>query len=159
VSGASPRPGDLGARLVELFVLAPLGAGARLASDLPQAVSRARQELSNARFIGRMVVEQGTSRLAPRPPAPPMRDEAAVEHAGVVERPDLLTPAENDALSRSIDADELAIPDYDHLPALDIVGQLDRLSSDERAEVERYERAHRGRRTVLGKIAQLDASA
>lgn len=88
-----------------------------------------------------------------------MRDEAAVEHAGVVERPDLLTPAENDALSRSIDADELAIPDYDHLPALDIVGQLDRLSSDERAEVERYERAHRGRRTVLGKIAQLDASA
>ena len=149
----------MGARLVELLVLAPLGAGARLASDLPHAVGLARQELSNARFIGRMVVQQGASRLTPRPAAPPTPSEPAA----TVDTPDLEAepsdrPSASDPLVPVIDADELAIPDYDHLPALDIVAQLDRLSSDERAAVERYERAHRGRRTVLGKIAQLGAS-
>ena len=53
------------------------------------------------------------------------------------------------------DADDLAIPDYDHLPAIDIVDQLETLSADELAEIEAYERENRRRRTVLGKIAKL----
>ena len=55
-----------------------------------------------------------------------------------------------------LSADDLALPDYDTLPAIDIVAKLDTLDADDRAAIERYERAHRQRRTVLGKLAQLD---
>jgi hypothetical protein len=51
--------------------------------------------------------------------------------------------------------EDLALPDYDHLPAVDVVRALSGLSTVERDAVERYERAHRQRRTVLGKLAQL----
>ncbi len=55
-----------------------------------------------------------------------------------------------------LSAGDLALPDYDTLPAIDIVAKLDTLDADDRAAIERYETAHRRRRTVLGKLAQLD---
>jgi hypothetical protein len=50
---------------------------------------------------------------------------------------------------------ELALPDYDHLPASQIVAMLSDLDADERDQIEGYERVNRNRRTVLGKLAQL----
>lgn len=52
-------------------------------------------------------------------------------------------------------ASDLALPDYDHLPASQIVAMLDDLDIDELHQVESYERVNRNRRTVLGKLAQL----
>jgi len=57
----------------------------------------------------------------------------------------------------SIDADTLAIPDYDSLSASQVVPRLDSLSLDELELVRQYENAKRGRKTILSKIAQLQA--
>lgn len=52
-------------------------------------------------------------------------------------------------------AGELAIPGYDSLSASQVVQRLAGLSGDELAAVAAYERAHRGRRTILNRIDQL----
>jgi hypothetical protein len=51
----------------------------------------------------------------------------------------------------------LAIPDYDSLSASQVVPRLEGLSTSELAAVESYEAAHRGRKTILSKIAQLQS--
>lgn len=55
------------------------------------------------------------------------------------------------------DAVALAIPDYDGLSASQVVDRLGGLTPKELGSVREYESAHRGRRTILGKIAQLTA--
>jgi hypothetical protein len=56
------------------------------------------------------------------------------------------------------DVDELAIPDYDNLSASQVVPRLESLAADELEAVRDYEQAHRGRMTILSRIAQLEAS-
>ena len=53
---------------------------------------------------------------------------------------------------------ELAIPSYNSLAASQVVSRLEALTPAELEAVRRYEQAHRGRRTVLGKIALLQSS-
>ena len=52
-------------------------------------------------------------------------------------------------------ADVLAIPDYDSLSAMQVVKRLPGLASDELAAVRDYEASHRGRKTILNRVAQL----
>ncbi len=52
----------------------------------------------------------------------------------------------------------LAIPDYDALAASQVIPRLDGLSPAELDAVRRYELAHRGRRTILGRVAQIQAT-
>ncbi len=52
-------------------------------------------------------------------------------------------------------ADALPIPDYDELSASQVVERLDGLDPESLEEIRRYETDHRGRNTILGKIAQL----
>jgi hypothetical protein len=49
----------------------------------------------------------------------------------------------------------LPIPDYDELSASHVVGRLEGLRDADLETVRAYESAHRNRRTILGKIAQL----
>jgi hypothetical protein len=51
----------------------------------------------------------------------------------------------------------LAIPDYDSLSASQVVPRLDGLSTAELGAVRDYETTHRGRKTILNKIDQLQA--
>ena len=51
--------------------------------------------------------------------------------------------------------DALAIPDYDELSASQVVERLEGLDPASLDAIRRYEGAHRGRNTILGKIAQL----
>jgi hypothetical protein len=51
--------------------------------------------------------------------------------------------------------DALAIPDYDELSASQVVERLEGLDHGSLDAIRRYESAHRGRNTILGKIAQL----
>lgn len=156
-------------RLLQLCVYAPIGAGVKLIDDAPAALGRARMELSNARFIGRMVVSQGEARLreslerdgrseADTASVPATSDGGvSAMETDADPAPEVRTCADIDAAEPAAteSADELAIPDYDHLPAIDIIGQLDALSAAERDEIDAYERSHRRRRTVLGRIEQL----
>ena len=132
-------PAILARAAFETLVFAPIGLGAKLVEDAPGAVRRVRQELSNARFIGRLTVEQGSARL---------RDRVAESHA----------PAEEERLDGDAapeEFDELPIGDYDELPAIEIVAMLEDLTPAQREAIAAHETAHRQRRTVLGKIAQL----
>lgn len=52
----------------------------------------------------------------------------------------------------------LAIPDYESLAASQVVPRLAGLSEDELEAVRVYESAHRGRKTILNRVAQLQPS-
>ncbi len=52
---------------------------------------------------------------------------------------------------------DLAVPDYDSLAASQVVPRLATLSPQELTAVAQYERAHRGRQTILNRVAQLVA--
>ena len=52
-------------------------------------------------------------------------------------------------------ADHLPLEDYESLAASHVVARLDRLSPAELVQIREFEEAHRGRRTILGKIEQL----
>ena len=54
-------------------------------------------------------------------------------------------------------AESLAIPGYDSLSASQVVQRLAGLSPEELELVGRYEDAHRGRRTILSKVSQLQS--
>jgi hypothetical protein len=64
------------------------------------------------------------------------------------------TPAEP-AADASLTVDELAIPGYDSLSASQVVTRLEGLTTAELEAVRAYENAHRGRKTILNKVAQL----
>jgi hypothetical protein len=69
--------------------------------------------------------------------------------------PTLSSTDERPAADTRLRADELPIEEYQSLAASQVVARLPALTSDELGEVRRYEAAHRGRRTVLGRIDQL----
>jgi hypothetical protein len=52
-------------------------------------------------------------------------------------------------------AEALPIPDYDVLSASQVVERLEGLDRESLEAIRRYESEHRGRNTILGKIAQL----
>lgn len=86
----------------------------------------------------------------------PAEDEWISEHTPIAGMPEPapsppvpVGPAPSDA--------GLAIPDYDSLSASQVVPRLDGLTDDELEDVRRHEEAGRGRRTILSKIAQLQA--
>jgi hypothetical protein len=64
-------------------------------------------------------------------------------------------PAARPAASTAPHVGTLAIPDYESLSASQVVPRLEGLSHAELDAVRGYEAAHRGRKTILNKIAQL----
>jgi hypothetical protein len=84
--------------------------------------------------------------------APPRTSVAGNGHA-----PSPLTvPAEPAApAAEPPDVDTLAIPGYDSLSASQVVTRLEGLNPAELEAVRAYEAAHRGRKTILNKVAQL----
>ncbi|MFN8028625.1 MAG: hypothetical protein U0W40_20395 [Acidimicrobiia bacterium] len=87
----------------------------------------------------------GPTPTAAPAPAPAPEPAPAPSASAPTESADLTVPG----------VDELAIPDYDELSASQVVERLEGLGADELEAVRRYEAAHRGRNTILGKIAQL----
>ena len=125
---------------------------ASLFEQVPAVVDRVQREIVLARFIGKLAVDQGIAEVRQRVEAlvaPP--DTTSDDHptSGERSRPDI------SVARAAVDVDSLALADYDHLPATAIVAKLDGLEPDELDAVEAYERAARGRRTVLGKIERL----
>lgn len=176
-SSGDVTPAEVG----KAVIFGAIGLGAKLVADTPRAVRQMRSDLVAARFIGEMAVTQGTAQVRKRlaatddheasPSATGRSDSAgsasaatagpANEEPEVEQGPDLLVGADISAGAGTTtpDVEELAIPDYDTVPAIDVVMQLADLDTVERELIEAYERAHRSRRTILGKIDQLrDAS-
>ncbi len=167
MSDGRPTPTE---RALAAAIYAPIGLGAKVVDDLPVAFTRARQQLVFARFIGKMAVDQGVRELrdrwddltstapaetAPTDPVDPPADNELDTSLRDVSVGETSLSDMNTASDDAPQADSLALPDYDQLPASHIVGKLAGLTPDELGAVEAYETAHRHRRTVLGKINQL----
>jgi hypothetical protein len=101
-------------------------------------VGRVQRELVVARFIGKLAVDHGIAQVRRS-----LSDRR--------EPPDATSPP----FAPPTDPAGLALADYDQLRAEQIIGRLGGLTPDERAGIESYERAHRNRRTVLGRLEQL----
>lgn len=145
------------------MIYAPIGIEARLVGDVPAALKQARQQLVFARFIGKIAVDQGVQQLrqllAADVTEPDVADPDPAESpppANTASAPPTAPSVPGDAAAPA--PEELALPDYDQLPAAHIVSKLNGLTSTELDAIEAYEMVHRHRRTVLGKIAQLQAT-
>jgi hypothetical protein len=86
-------------------------------------------------------------------PARPARPAPATSRPAPAAEPPVPPDA---AWKAEVPASEaLPIPDYDELSASQVVERLDGLDRDSLEAIRRYETGHRGRNTILGKIAQL----
>lgn len=164
---------------LDLFVYAPLGFALEARELLPQFIERGRDQLSGqvtmARMMGRFAVQQGQVEAGKR--LGPIQKQAATALAdlGLADKPDagrtrpapsrpLRTAAAKEATTTNgqsadlLDDKDLAVPDYDGLAASQVIPRLVGLSAAELEDVRAYEAAKRGRKTILNKIAQLQAS-
>ena len=98
------------------------------------------------------------------PPPPPPRDAPGPAASTASAPPPVPTSAPAPAPAGPPDAewrtdvpasDALPIPDYDELSASQVVERLEGLDHESLEAIRRYETDHRGRNTILGKIAQL----
>jgi hypothetical protein len=87
-------------------------------------------------------------RPAPAPVRPEPTEVRAAPTPAAAPTPDAPAPL----------AGTLAIPAYDSLSASQVVPRLSGLSPTELEAVRDYEAAHRGRKTILNRVAQLQAS-
>lgn len=107
-------------------------------------------------------------RSAPAPP--PARPARPGRGPGPAPEPESAPPAATEPSARAASqarraasnghgpsADDLAIPGYDALAASQVVQRLAGLSSEELEAVREYEAATRGRKTILNRVAQLQA--
>ena len=167
-------------RMLELLVYAPVGLALAAKDELPRLVDRGRRGVASqvllARFVGRLAVKHGTKeagrfleqameRVAT--PGPVGGSGAPFEASAAADEPwspPAPSPSNGNGQDRSGAAApdapeeaELAIPGYDSLSAPHVVQRLGGLAESELDAVRRYEEAHRGRRTILSRIAQLQA--
>ena len=166
--------------LVDYCVYAPLGLALEARTLMPSLIDRGRAQVGVARMVGEFAVKWGSVRLessvvdaqdqamgllrrAGLAPAED-RDRSAAGQDGagaasptpdptVAPSPVVEEQAEPDV--PDIDVTTLAIPDYDNLSASQVVPRLDGLTAEELVAVGAYERGHRGRKTILNKVAQL----
>jgi hypothetical protein len=160
-------------RTLDVFVFAPLGLALSARDVVPKLAEEGRQQverqLRTARFVGEFAVRRLRRRAdaalvelglaaAPRAPtAAPARPGPAAHsppafvdngQRGAGPRP-----------ARRADAAGLAIPGYDSLSASQVVQRLNGLSPAELDAVRAYEESARGRKTILTRVAQLQAAS
>jgi len=159
---------------IDLLVYAPLGFALEARGLLPKFVERGRNQVTMARMVGQFAVQQGQVEAARRLGPLQEQVEAVLVDLGVVPRPAPTRPepgpttepavrvvpdpepeVDSAPTEPSVPADDLAIPDYDSLAASQVVPRLRGLDPEELEQVRRYELAHRGRKTILNRVAQL----
>jgi hypothetical protein len=157
----------------DLFVYAPIGLFFEGPTLLPKLAEQGRVHARNARLFGQFAVRHGEAEVRKRVGeleeqaagllrsfglvADPAADETAPE--AQPQRTAVVTPivpsVGNGHAPPAPDAAELAITDYESLSASQVVTRLEGLTVDELEAVRAYEAAHRGRKTILNKVAQL----
>lgn len=175
---AASQPSERGRldQAVDLCILAPLGFAADASRLVPKLVERGRGQVKMARAVGKFTVDKAGSVVArtlsqtiPRPFNSPAGETAASDEPPVEPDAEPATadggrePAQEEVAPSptlitapsSLDPSDLAIPDYDSLSASQVVPRLDSLGPAELEAIRVYELGLRGRKTILGKINQL----
>lgn len=160
------RPVDVA---LDLLVYLPVGLAVSARQLLPALARQGRErlgtQLTQARVVGQFSVEQGRlrastafnraraqgverlERLSGSEPVLPPPPQPARPTSGATRR-----------ATRGPAGAELAIPGYDSLAASQVLPRLEGLAPDELEAVRAYEAAHRGRKTILGRIDQLQGA-
>jgi hypothetical protein len=164
------RPLDLA---LDVFVYVPIGLVVSARDLLPALAARGRERISGkvstARVVGRFAVQQGQTRagkafVRAREDATGRVDRLTADIAGgstdaapatIAPLPTSRPPTPTSGPA----ADALAIPGYDSLSASQVLPRLAGLVPAELEAVRRYEGDHRGRKTILGRIAQLQTAS
>lgn len=154
----------------DLFVYAPIGLFFEAPSLVPRLAERGRIQARNARLFGQFAVRRGEAEVRRHLTGLEEQGTGLLRLFGILPEeaePDLPATAPpgrepapasaNGNGAAGPDVDELAIPDYDSLSASQVVTRLEGLRADELEAVRAYEVANRGRRTILNKVAQLQA--
>lgn len=167
---------------LDVLVYAPFGLALSVRDLLPQLAERGKQQINGqvtmAKMVGQFAVQQGQteagkafgkareqaqttleqlSRLSGSGPNPA---EAAAPSTNNGSRAETKQPAaatQPPSATSGPGAGALAIPDYDSLAASQVVPRLQGLEREELEAVRAYEAAHRGRKTILNRIAQLQS--
>lgn len=171
-------------KAIDVLLYAPLGVAAYVRevgpsflrmfvgkgrSEIEQRQRRANEKLDQYKKVGQFAVTFGTPEVKRQvgEHLDTVRGLAEQTLAGFVppsngpgesSRPSarvVVESAETSEESAAPPEPELAIRDYDELSAPQVVERLEGLEPEELDAVRAYETAHRGRRTVLGKIDQL----
>ena len=166
---------------LDLLFYAPVGLALTARDELPRLIEKGRQRVSGqvtmARMIGQFAVTQGGQEaekfvkqatdtlsalgIIPGSPQQPAAHEPAPSAPSAPSPPSPRAGAANGnrpaTPARTADADELGIEGYDSLSASQVVQRLAGLSEAELTAVQAYESSTRGRRTILTRIAQLQA--
>ncbi|MFM2071398.1 MAG: hypothetical protein RLZZ623_1661 [Actinomycetota bacterium] len=163
-------------RLLDLTLYAPVGAALAVRDQLPKCIRQGRQAFENrvqlARFIGQIAVQQGQKEVAKRLQAQRVaRESTGLGDAGPTDagpadaqlaaagssapREVVIAPVRASENGPVLSAQQLPIGGYESLAAIHVVERLGSLTPAELSAIQHFEMAHRGRRTVLAKIAQL----
>jgi hypothetical protein len=177
--------GPLG-QVVETLVYAPIGLFFDGPTLLPKLVAGGKNHAKGARVFGKFAVRQGRAELQRRLSSFEAQAEEVLRTLGVLPDdeaephgppgsgmpgdgyPDGASAATatgvagaNGAAVDGVEVapavESLAITDYDSLSASQVVTRLDGLEPDELEAVRAYESAHRGRKTILNKVSQIQA--
>ncbi len=177
------RPDEERSRLedaLDLLVYAPVGLAISAVEELPKMIERGLDVLESsvgtARVIGRVAVNQG--RVEINRIVSQWNDLGSVLRSGAMSRPssqreDAPAPLHDAAPAAPRSAPtaprvaerapaapaNLGIPGYESLSASQVVSRLDGLTREQREAVKDYEASNRGRRTILGRIAQIESGA
>src|SRR5262245_22859468 len=162
--------------MADLFVYAPIGLFFEGPTLLPKLAEQGRTTVRNARMFGQFAVRMGETQLRRRLSGVEAQAEGWLRSFGLVTDDDAATRARDAAAAdgddgvvveferpgavpavepAAPDVADLAITDYDSLSASQVVTRLEGLTADELEAVRAYEAAHRGRKTILNKAAQL----
>ena len=155
--------------LLDACLYAPIGLALDARTLLPTLAERGRNHVNLARVVGQFALGKLTKDLGPLQSeaerwlgpllapfgfaAPDLVDVAEPRDASAV-APEEPTPPETAIPA----AEDLPLPGYDALAASQIVPRLAGMTSEELAGVGAYERANRGRRTILNRVDQLLSS-
>lgn len=159
-------------RKLQNLLYAPIGLVSNASTVLPELADQGRQQVANARVMGKMAATFGRQRANLELERLGGAVQSFLVGAGLVEpsgtapsspsEPTGATepePAPEAEAERPVpdapDAADLAIVEYDSLAASQVVPRLAALDTQELEDVRRYELAHRARKTILGRIAQL----
>lgn len=158
--------------LLDVLVYAPLGFALSAGTLVPELAAkgraRAAEQVRLARMIGQFavpivrrkgeeIVRESVAKAArgarPTPAKPTTTSNPAPTSRPPTSRPP--SPRLDAALRRAAAPAALPIDGYDELPAVSIMALLEGLRPGQLRAIDAHERANRGRRTVLTRIAQL----
>jgi len=167
---------------LDVFLYAPIGLVFSARELLPTLVEKGKSQIALARMMGQFATKEAGNRAGPLLEQAQKQAMSTLEHLagarsngaspssspstnGAAPSPVIDTtavasaPEAPSAPTSGPEAAELAIPDYDSLSASQVLPRLNGLAADELEAVRAYEAAHRGRKTILNRAAQLQASS